>query len=179
MTENINVVILAAGQGKRMNSSLPKVLHPVSTKPMLQHVIDTALLLNPSKLVVVYGHGGDQVQNILLQIYGDKIEWAYKDQQLGTGHALKCDLPNLDKDAITIVLYGDVPLISLATLQKMLAKYQDSVVMLTDEIDNPTGYGRVVRNSDFAITGIVEEKDASQSNRLIREINTGSYVLPN
>lgn len=179
MTENINVVILAAGQGKRMNSSLPKVLHPVSTKPMLQHVIDTALLLNPSKLVVVYGHGGDQVQNILLPIYGDKIEWAYQDQQLGTGHALKCALPHLDKDAITLVLYGDVPLISLATLQKMLTKYQDSVVMLTDEIDNPTGYGRVVRNSEFAITGIVEEKDASQSERLIREINTGFYVLPN
>lgn len=179
MTENINVVILAAGQGKRMNSSLPKVLHPVSTKPMLQHVIDTALLLDPSKLVVVYGHGGDQVQNTLLPIYGDKIEWAHQDQQLGTGHALKCALPHLDKDAITLVLYGDVPLISLATLQKMLAKYQDSVVMLTDEIDNPTGYGRVVRNSEFAITGIVEEKDASQSERLIREINTGFYVLPN
>ncbi|WP_341866039.1 bifunctional UDP-N-acetylglucosamine diphosphorylase/glucosamine-1-phosphate N-acetyltransferase GlmU [Aquella oligotrophica] len=179
MMQTVNIVILAAGQGKRMNSSLPKVLHPVSTKPMLQHVIDTALELSPERLIVVYGHGGDQVQNTLLPIYGDKIQWAHQDQQLGTGHALKCALPYLSNSGVTLVLYGDVPLISLATLQKMLAKYQDSIVMLTDEVDNPAGYGRVVRNSEFAITGIIEEKDASQSERLIREINTGFYVLPN
>jgi len=179
MMQSLNIVILAAGQGKRMNSSLPKVLHPISTKPMLQHVLETALQLKPSKLVVVYGHGGEQVQNMMNPIFGNQISWAHQDVQLGTGHALKCALHHLDDTGITLVLYGDVPLVSVGTLQKMLDKYQNSVVMLTDEVDNPTGYGRVVRNNEFAITGIVEEKDASQSERLIREINTGFYVLPN
>lgn len=179
MEQILNVVVLAAGQGKRMNSSLPKVLHPVSMKPMLQHVIETALALDPDKLVVVHGHGGEQVQNVIGSMFGDQIFWAHQEDQLGTGHALKCALNQLDSDGVTLVLYGDVPLISLETLQKMLEKYQNSVVMLTDEIDNPAGYGRIVRNNEFAITGIVEEKDASQSERLIREINTGFYVLPN
>ncbi len=178
MHQSVNVVILAAGQGKRMNSALPKVLHPISTKPMLQHVIETAKKLNPSKLVVVYGHGGDKVQVAMNNCFDDII-WAFQDQQLGTGHALKCALPHLDQEGPTLVLYGDVPLIGLMTLERMLAKYQNNVVMLTDEVDNPHGYGRVVRNAEFAITSIVEEKDASQSEKLIREINTGFYVLPN
>lgn len=180
MQQTINVVILAAGAGKRMNSSLPKVLQPLSGKPMLHHVIDSAQKLNPSKLVVVYGHGGDQVRSSVEQNYSDnEIIWALQAEQLGTGHALKCALPHLDNDGLTLVLYGDVPLIELSTLDKMIAKYQDNVVMLTDEVENPTGYGRVVRNPEFRITNIVEEKDASQSERAIREINTGFYVLPN
>ena len=147
---------------------------------MLHHVIDSAQRLNPNKLVVVYGHGGDQVRSIVEQNYSESgIIWALQAEQLGTGHALKCALPHLDNDGLTLVLYGDVPLIELSTLEKMIAKYQDNVVMLTDEVENPTGYGRVVRNPEFRITNIVEEKDASQSERAIREINTGFYVLPN
>ena len=176
----VNVVILAGGQGKRMNSALPKVLHPISSKPMLEHVIAAALELQPDKLVVVYGHGGEQVQLAMNAKFAEaKLIWAQQEQQLGTGHALQCALPYLDSSGLTLVLYGDVPLISVATLKKMLTKYQDNIVMLTDEVDNPTGYGRVVRDTLFAITSIVEEKDASQSEKAIREINTGFYVLPN
>jgi len=180
MSQAINIVILAAGQGKRMNSALPKVLHPISTKPMLQHVVETAKLLNPSKLIVVYGHGGDQVQSIMKRANADDgLIWAHQDAQLGTGHALKCALPYLDQTGITLVLYGDVPLIGVTTLEQMLAKYQQNLVILTDEIDNPHGYGRIVRNEVGQIVRVVEEKDANASERAIREINTGFYLLPN
>lgn len=174
----VNVVILAAGQGTRMNSTLPKVLHQIGAKPMLQHVIETAQKLNPGRLIIVYGHGGDQIQARMNSIFTGLI-WAYQDKQLGTGHALKCALPHLDANGITLVMYGDVPLIRLETLQKLLAKYQHNVVMLTDEVENPIGYGRVVRDEKCAIKNIVEEKDATQSEKLICEINTGFYVLPN
>ena len=180
MNKNINIVILAAGQGKRMNSALPKVLHPISCKPMLEHVINAAKELNPSKLVVVYGHGGDQVQEVISQKFAnDNILWAHQDQQLGTGHALKCAVPCLDQDGVTLVLYGDVPLISSATLTEMLDKYDDNLVMLTDVVDNPFGYGRIVRNANGDIISIVEEKDTTSEQKLICEINTGFYVLPN
>lgn len=180
MDRKLNVVILAAGQGKRMNSSLPKILHAISTKPMLQRVIEVAKELNPTKLIVVHGHGSGLVQDAMNKIFDKKsIIWAHQLQQLGTGHALKCALPYLDKDGVTLVLYGDVPLITKKTLEEMLLKYQNSLVMLIDEVENPHGYGRIVRNAEFAITSIVEEKDASQSEKSIREINTGFYLLPN
>lgn len=180
MNQKLNVVILAAGKGKRMNSSLPKVLHPISNKPMLQHVIETAKQLNPHKLIVVYGHGGDIVQSKMQQVFeNNELSWALQDQQLGTGHAVKCALPFLDNDGMTLVLYGDVPLISVATLQEMLNKYSNNVVMLTDELANPHGYGRVVRNQEQQICAIVEEKDTNAEQKLIREINTGFYVFPN
>ena len=180
MAQTLNVVILAAGQGKRMNSTKPKVLHSISAKPMLQHVIDTASKLNPSQLIVVYGHGGDQVQTVIENVYGkNKILWAFQDKQLGTGHALKCALPFLDKDGITLVLYGDVPLISLITLEQMLAQFQNNVVMLTDVVDNPFGYGRVIRNGQSEICQIIEEKDTTPEQKKVNEINTGFYVLPN
>ncbi|HCY39485.1 MAG TPA: bifunctional N-acetylglucosamine-1-phosphate uridyltransferase/glucosamine-1-phosphate acetyltransferase, partial [Neisseriales bacterium] len=180
MSQAINIVILAAGQGKRMNSALPKVLHPISTKPMLQHVIEVAKLLKPSKLIVVYGHGGDQVQAAMNNAnVDDALIWAHQDKQLGTGHALKCALPYLDQTGVTLVLYGDVPLIGVTTLEQMLAKYQQNLVILTDEIDQPYGYGRIVRNQVGQIVRVVEEKDANASERAIREINTGFYLLPN
>lgn len=180
MSQAINIVILAAGQGKRMNSALPKVLHKISTKPMLQRVIETAQLLKPSKLVVVYGHGGDQVQQAMNQVFGDEtIIWAQQDRQLGTGHALKCALPYLDQTGLTLVLYGDVPLINVTTLEQMLAKYQQNLVVLTDKVEQPYGYGRIVRNAAGKIVRVIEEKDASASERLINEINTGFYLLPN
>lgn len=180
MSQAINIVILAAGQGKRMNSALPKVLHKISTKPMLQRVIETATLLKPSKLVVVYGHGGEQVQDAMNQVFGaGVITWAHQDRQLGTGHALKCALPYLDQSGLTLVLYGDVPLINVATLEQMLAKYQQNLVVLTDKVDQPHGYGRIVRDANGKIVRVVEEKDATPAERLINEINTGFYLLPN
>lgn len=177
---SLNIVILAAGQGKRMNSALPKVLHKISNKPMLQHVIETAKQLNPSKLVIVYGHGGDQVQTSINNIFANNdFIWAFQDKQLGTGHALKCALQYLDKTAKTLVLYGDVPLIALATLQSMLALYNDNLVMLSDIMPNPTGYGRVERDKEGRICAIVEQKDASSTQLQIKEVNTGFYVLDN
>lgn len=177
--EPVNIVILAAGQGKRMNSSLPKVLHPISNKPMLRHVVETAKLLNPNKLVVVYGHGGDQVQKYMNAVFPGELLWALQDKQLGTGHALKCAVPYLDNNGITLVLYGDVPLISVNTLQFMIDKFQNNLVMLTDELSDPSGYGRVVRDADRKIAAIVEEKDANQEQKQIKEINTGFYAFPN
>ena len=180
MSQAINIVILAAGQGKRMNSALPKVLHPISTKPMLQHVVETAKLLNPSKLIVVYGHGGDQVQVAMNNAsVDDSLIWAHQDKQLGTGHALKCALPYLDPTGVTLVLYGDVPLISVTTLEQMLAKYQQNLVILIDEVEQAHGYGRIVRSAAGQVIRVVEEKDANASERAIREINTGFYLLPN
>lgn len=177
--EPVNIVILAAGQGKRMNSALPKVLHPISNKPMLHHVVDTAKLLNPNKLVVVYGHGGDQVQAYMNNVFPDELLWAFQDKQLGTGHALKCATPYLDESGITLVLYGDVPLISVNTLQLMIDKFQNNLVMLTDEVANPSGYGRVERDAAGKIAAIVEEKDANPEQKQIKEINTGFYAFPN
>ena len=178
---NLNIVILAAGQGKRMYSDLPKVLHAVGGKPMLQNVIETALELNPAKLVIVYGHGGEIVKATIDKAFPEnQFIWAHQDKQQGTGHALKCALPYLSNDnGATLLLYGDVPLIDSNTLQKMLSAYNDNVVMLTAKLSNPSGYGRVIRDQDNQICGIVEEKDTSASEKLIREINTGFYVLPN
>lgn len=180
MNQDLNIVILAAGQGKRMNSTKPKVLHAISAKPMLQHVIETALLLSPQKLIVVYGHGGEQVQNAMEACFGNQlITWAHQAQQLGTGHALKSAVSELSASGRTLVLYGDVPLISQVTLEKMLAVYAENIVMLSDVVDNPFGYGRVIHNADQQICGIVEEKDTDSQQKLINEINTGFYVLPN
>src|SRR5579863_6093447 len=176
----INIVILATGQGKRMNSSLPKVLHKVGSHSMLEHVISTALSLNPEKLIIVYGHGGDTVKSAINKSFTENnFIWVFQDKQLGTGHALKCALPHLDNDGATFVLYGDVPLISSNTLHHMQKLYDGGVVMLTAQMDNPSGYGRVVRDESFQIKCIVEEKDTTQSEKFINEINTGFYILPN
>ncbi len=178
--KNLNVVILAAGQGKRMFSNLPKVLHTIGNKPMLQHVIETALKLNPTKLIIVYGHGGEKVKQVINEAMpNNKITWCLQDQQLGTGHALKCAMNALDNDGSTLLLYGDVPLINVNYLSDMLDKHSDNIVMLTTRLDNPSGYGRILRNDNSEIIGIVEEKDASQGEKYINEINTGFYVFPN
>lgn len=179
MRSLLNIVILAAGQGKRMNSKLPKVLQPISNKPMLHHVIETAKKLNPNKLIVVYGHGGEQVQSYVEEHFPNQITWAFQDKQLGTGHALKCALPYLDKDGITLVLYGDVPLITEHTLNAIIAKLNNNLVMLSDIMSNPIGYGRVVRDLHNNICAIVEEKDASTEHKKITEVNTGFYAFSN
>lgn len=172
----MEVVILAAGQGKRMRSILPKVLQPVAGKPMLGHVLDTARALHTSQICVVYGHGGEAVRE---QLDAKDIVWAQQHPQLGTGHAVQQALPHLHDDRMALILYGDVPLISQATLQRLtrLAENQH-LALLTVKLDNPSGYGRIVRNPDNTVRCIVEEKDATEAQRTINEVNTGILALP-
>ena len=172
---NMNIVILAAGQGKRMHSNLPKVLHPVAGKPLAQHVIDTARQLAPEKLIVVYGHGGEMVRATLAAA---DIDWAEQAQQLGTGHAVAQALPSLSDAAQTLVLYGDVPLTSVATLQALLRASKDGLAILTVDLADPTGYGRIVRDAAGHVQRIVEQKDASEAEKTIREVNTGIMAMP-
>lgn len=177
----MNVVILAAGMGKRMQSALPKVLHPLAGKPLLAHVIDTARGLSPSKLCVIYGHGGAAVpQMVAQQNNGTRtnIDTALQEPQLGTGHAVMQALPLIDDDAPTLVLYGDVPLTTLDSLQRLVAAAgTDNLAILTVEQQNPFGLGRIIREGG-KIVRIVEEKDASPEERAIREINSGIMMMP-
>ena len=189
----MNIVILAAGQGKRMKSALPKVLQTLAGKPLLHHVLDTALALQgkSSKTgpVVVVGHGATDVKEFLSNAAQEdarfiKVSAALQAQQKGTGHALLQALPKLDAQEPTLVLYGDVPLTSQKTLSK-LAKLADGVrgkdcalALLTQDLSDPTGYGRIVRDTDGSVKEIVEEKDASTAQKAIKEINTGIMVLP-
>ncbi|HSD54275.1 MAG TPA: bifunctional UDP-N-acetylglucosamine diphosphorylase/glucosamine-1-phosphate N-acetyltransferase GlmU [Burkholderiales bacterium] len=170
----MNVVILAAGQGKRMRSDLPKVLHPLAGRPLLTHVLDTARALAPARICVVYGHGGERVPEAL----GDAgVAWVRQEPQLGTGHALVQALPHLEPNAQTLVLYGDVPLTRAETLARLREAAGDGVAVLTVELEDPNGYGRIVREGG-AVKRIVEQKDASPAERAIREVNTGIMVLP-
>ena len=171
----MNIVILAAGQGKRMHSNLPKVLHPVAGKALAQHVIDTARTLAPEKLIVVYGHGGDVVKATLA---APDLAWAEQAQQLGTGHAVAQALPELGAAAQTLVLYGDVPLTTAATLKRLLQAGKDGLAILTVDLADPSGYGRIVRDAAGKVQRIVEQKDASDAEKRIREINTGIMVMP-
>jgi len=177
----MNVVILAAGMGKRMQSALPKVLHPLAGKPLLRHVIDTARSLGPKKLCVIYGHGGAAVPEMvsaLAQETGSMIDTALQQPQLGTGHAVMQAVPQLDDADSTLVLYGDVPLTSSESLRRLVdAAGNDKLGILTVEQANPFGLGRIVRENG-AIVRIVEEKDASAEERTIREINSGIMVIP-
>ena len=177
----MNVVILAAGMGKRMQSALPKVLHPLAGKPLLSHVIDTARSLAPSRLCVIYGHGGAAVLKLLDDYkvnHAVQIDAAEQAQQLGTGHAVQQALPLLDDNVPTLILYGDVPLTSAASLQQLVqAAGNDKLAILTVEQDDPFGLGRIVREHG-AIVRIVEEKDAMPAERAIKEINSGIMVAP-
>lgn len=178
----MNVVILAAGMGKRMRSDLPKVLHPIAGQPMLAHVIDRARSLSPKRLVVVYGHGGEQVPT---QLAADDITWARQMPQLGTGHAVMQAAPWLDETVPTLILYGDVPLTTSDTLARLCeaarssgdAKRGGQMAILTVELADPSGYGRIVRENG-RIVRIVEHKDADAATRAVREINTGIMVVP-
>ena len=175
----MNIVILAAGQGKRMRSTLPKVLHPIAGKPMLGWVLDTASALDPkANVVVVVGHGSSQVESYLNSI-SSAAQIVVQKEQKGTGHAVLQAVPALRSDDQTLILYGDVPLISASTLQKLaLLAQQGSLGLLTEFMDDPTGYGRIVRNADTTVAAIVEEKDASPELRAIREVNTGLMIAP-
>jgi bifunctional UDP-N-acetylglucosamine pyrophosphorylase/glucosamine-1-phosphate N-acetyltransferase len=171
----INVVILAAGQGKRMRSELPKVLHPIAGKALLAHVLDTARELDAARICVVHGHGGEQVRQAL---DAPDLGWALQEPQLGTGHAVLQAVPQLDPAAPTLVLYGDVPLIRAATLRRLIeVAGGERLALLTAHFDDPRGYGRIVRVHG-KVTRIIEEKDADDAERAIREINTGILVAP-
>ena len=172
---NLEIVILAAGQGTRMKSLLPKVLHPVGGKPLLEHVINTAQALSPAALHVVVGHGSEQVQQALS---GYDINWVEQSQRLGTGHAVMQALPAVANDSVVLVLYGDVPLTRLATLQHLVSQARNGPALLTALLDNPQGYGRVLRNREGALIGVVEEKDATDEQRLLQEVNTGLLAAP-
>ena len=171
----MNIVILAAGMGKRMNSDLPKVLHSLAGKPLLTHVLNTARSLNPAKLIVVYGHGGEQVQK---RITENDLAFVKQEPQLGTGHAVMQAVSLLDESVPTLVLYGDVPLIGQASLSRLLeAAGVNKLGILTAEPDDPTGYGRIIRENG-QINRIVEQKDANSVELAVNEINTGIMVIP-
>jgi bifunctional UDP-N-acetylglucosamine pyrophosphorylase/glucosamine-1-phosphate N-acetyltransferase len=173
---SIQVVILAAGQGKRMFSDLPKVLHTLAGKPLLSHVIETAAALSDKKPVLVFGHQGNKLREHLSH---HAVEWVEQKEQSGTGHALLQALPLMsDKDKV-LVLYGDVPLISAATLKKLMdTTPSDAIGMITAHLSAPQGYGRIKRDAKQKVTGIVEEKDANDEERAITEINSGIYFVP-
>ena len=167
---NLAVVILAAGKGTRMKSDLPKVLHPIAGRPMVQHVVDAAGALDPDNTVLIYGHGGEAVRQA---VTGSRLQWAEQAEQLGTGHAVAQALPHLEEDVV-LVLYGDVPLIQPQTLRDFVARVGDqSLALMTLTLDDPSGYGRVIRDGDGKVQRVVEQKDASDDEKAVREINTG------
>ncbi len=172
---NLSVVILAAGKGTRMKSSLPKVLHPVAHKPMVQHVIDAASTLGSDNNTVVYGHGGEQLQSALAH---NSVNWALQAEQKGTGHAVKVANEFMPDDHTILILYGDVPLIQSSTLERLLAvKPEKGIALLTVKLDDPTGYGRIVRDNSGQVVGIVEQKDAAPEQLTIQEVNTGIMAV--
>ena len=168
---SLNVIVLAAGRGKRMHSDLPKVLHPLAGRSLLGRVIDTARLLGASKIVVVYGHGGEWVRKAFA--LEKDIAWAEQKEQLGTGHAVMQALPHLDKDAEVLVLYGDVPLIRAESLHKLVKAAEGGLGVMTAVAKDASGYGRIVRDAAGRMVRIVEQKDATVAERAIREWNTG------
>jgi bifunctional UDP-N-acetylglucosamine pyrophosphorylase / glucosamine-1-phosphate N-acetyltransferase len=174
--QTLNIVILAAGKGTRMHSDTPKVLHPIGHQAILGHVIDCAKKLNPSKLIVVYGFGGEQVK---ASFADESIIWVEQAEQKGTGHAVQQALPHLDNNGQTLILLGDVPLIDTNKCQMLVDKAQDALVLMSFIKQDPTGYGRIVRNAQDHIVAIVEHKDATESQRQIQEVNTGIMAMPN
>jgi bifunctional UDP-N-acetylglucosamine pyrophosphorylase/glucosamine-1-phosphate N-acetyltransferase len=170
----VNIVILAAGLGKRMHSDTPKVLHRLAGRALLSHVIDTAKRLSPSVICVVYGHGGEAVRKTLGE---NGAVWVMQEPQLGTGHAVMQAAPHLNERWPTLVLYGDVPLIRPDTLKRLIETAGKGLGLLTATLDDPSGYGRIIRNGKRVVR-IVEEKDATARQRALREVNTGTVVAP-
>lgn len=171
---HLNIIILAAGQGTRMKSSLPKVLHPLAGKALVQHVINVSKKLNPEIINVVYGHGGELVQQ---KINDPEINWVLQAEQLGTGHAVDQVKDQLKDNQLVLILYGDVPLIKEETLIKLLEQAKDGFSLLTVNLENPQGYGRIVRNTKDLVENITEEKDASADVKKINEVNTGILAV--
>ena len=172
----VTVVILAAGQGKRMNSDLPKVLQPLAGRPLLAHVVDAANGVSPAAISVVYGHGGERVREALGD---DRLSWVLQAEQLGTGHAVMQAVPSIPDDHLVLVLYGDVPLVDPETLRALVAASGPRTLsVLTVELDDPSGYGRVIRDTAGGVARIVEHKDAGRKELAVREVNTGLLAAP-
>ncbi|MGD2137942.1 MAG: bifunctional UDP-N-acetylglucosamine diphosphorylase/glucosamine-1-phosphate N-acetyltransferase GlmU [Gammaproteobacteria bacterium] len=172
----LSIIILAAGQGTRMCSDLPKVLHPLGGRPLLAHVIATAQELDADDIHVVIGHGAELVRAAFPDI---PVDWVLQDRQLGTGHAVAQVMPGVPEGNTVLVMYGDVPLIGRTTLEPLCGIAEQGFVgLLTAEPEDPTGYGRILHHADGSISGIVEEKDASEAERAIPEINTGFMAAP-
>jgi bifunctional UDP-N-acetylglucosamine pyrophosphorylase / glucosamine-1-phosphate N-acetyltransferase len=178
-------IVLAAGEGTRMRSALPKVLHPIAGRSLLGHAVHAVAALSPDELVVVVGHGREQVGAAVAELAGElgrPVRAAVQDKQLGTGHAVRCALDALPAglDGAVLVSYGDVPLLETATLAELLAAHAETgaaATLLTSEPADPNGYGRVLRSADGAVTGIVEQVDATAEQRAIREVNSGVYAF--
>ncbi|HBM84476.1 MAG TPA: UDP-N-acetylglucosamine diphosphorylase/glucosamine-1-phosphate N-acetyltransferase [Halieaceae bacterium] len=171
----LEVIILAAGQGSRMRSSTPKVLHLLGGKPLLQHVVDAARSLKPKAVHVVVGHGAEAVREAMA---GNALNWVQQTEQLGTGHAVLQALPALDADSTVLVLYGDVPLVSSAVLQQLVDAAQQAPALLTAVLEDPSGYGRVLRDAQNCFRAVVEHKDASADELAVTEVNTGILAAP-
>ena len=173
MTKPLSVVILAAGKGTRMYSDLPKVLHPIAGKPMVKHVIDTVKHLNARQINLIYGHGADLLKERLAD---EPVNWVFQAEQLGTGHAMQQAAPFFADDENIMMLYGDTPLIQQSTLERLIAqKPENGIALLTVKLENPTGYGRIIRENG-SVVAIVEQKDASAEQLKIQEVNTGVMV---
>ncbi len=173
---SFSVIILAAGQGSRMCSSLPKVLHKLAHRSLLEHVWAAAERLKPQNTCIVYGHGGEKVRH---HMQGQPVSWAEQTEQLGTGHAVAQAIPQIPDSGKVLILYGDVPLITSNTLEAMLESCAESAMsLLTIELDDPHGYGRIVRNNEQEVVSIVEHKDANEEQLHIHEINTGIMCVP-
>ncbi len=170
----LSVIILAAGQGTRMRSELPKVLHTLAGRPLLEHVYQAASALAAARVYIVYGHGGERVKEALCDL---NAEWIEQARQLGTGHAVAQALPAIDPQHRVLIVYGDVPLITGATLERLVAAADNGLALLTVERPDPSGYGRIVRSPSGAVQRIVEEQDASAEQLAIREINTGTLAV--
>lgn len=176
MTTTLTTIILAAGKGTRMQSAKPKVLQTLADKPLLSHVLDTCQSVNVDKTIVVYGFGGDQVKQAMTDY---ELTWVEQAEQLGTGHAVKVTLPELPTEGKSLILYGDVPLVSAKTLTRLKQANIEGMSMLTLTVDNPFGLGRIKRDDNGNITAIVEQKDASEEEQAICEINSGIYCVDN
>ena len=175
MMTKLNIIILAAGKGTRMHSNKPKVLHEIGSKPILGHVINCAKVLNPQKIIIVYGFGGEIVREAFAH---ENIVWVNQAEQKGTGHAVQQAVEHLDADANVLILLGDVPLVDAEACKKLVAEAHSKLAILTFNKLDPTGYGRIVRNN-LLVTGIVEHKDATEAQRKIIEVNTGIMAMPN
>ncbi len=175
-TNSLNIVILAAGKGTRMHSNTPKVLHEVAGKPILAHVITCAKALKPQKIIVVYGFGGEIVREAFAH---ENIIWANQAEQKGTGHAVQQAVPHLDDNANTLILLGDVPLVSAEACKKLVEQAQNKLAILSFNKADPMGYGRIIRGSSGNVIAIVEHKDATEAQRRIVEVNTGIMAMPN
>lgn len=173
----LSVIVLAAGQGKRMHSDLPKVLHPIAGKPLLEHIVQSVLTLKPEQVIVVHGYEGALVKESLKHY---KLDWVEQSEQLGTGHAVKCALPLLKEHNQVLILCGDVPLIGQDTLENLCqaVENEDEMALLVAQVDDPAGYGRIIRDSSKKVIAIVETKDAKPEQYRINEINAGVYLVP-